>query len=617
MGFTEERPPTSSDSPLARTSNDRADISGEFIIRLPGGGQIWATEDAATVDPRIAVHANPVIAINNGRVVAPVEFFVYKNYDAFIDKVMIDVYDGANFDRLKPLVSLAVPDGDFVKVTWNGQAGRAIALGDEFYYRVRALDGNRRVDRTAEKTITAVSVNDVNTRSRKTLERAAGNGPDSARQTSASPLDDKVLVMVPPIETTRLETLSYTLTPRFDTRKTILMDNDKADLDRIIEQWRGATDVQLVSSGHTDHVRIAPEHRDEFANNQVLSVARAGAVAGYVAMRLGLRPDQIKVEGFGKTRPVATNKTAEGRAQNRRVELSITGNRVISEVTRQTAISLYDPASEKMVPVTGSLETAIAQMEKTAGMMTPLSTGGRAPASCMEMQSYGHELQAVYGSNELVERNIPIYGSRVRIHARDVAGSAALRINQHMVPIDTHGKFAVDYVMPVGSHKFNVEMLNTDCAVVESAKIPVKVSGKHMFIVALADLTATAGDLDGSLEPLAADDRYEENFLVEGRLAFYLKGKVRGKYLLTAQLDTEEEQLSNILEKLSDKDPRAIFRRLDPDRYYPVYGDDSTTIMDTDSIGKMYFRADWDNSRAVWGNFHTGFTGTELAQYNR
>jgi len=104
---------------------------------------------------------------------------------------------------------------------------------------------------------------------------------------------------------------------------------------------------------------------------------------------------------------------------------------------------------------------------------------------------------------------------------------------------------------------------------------------------------------------------------VDGRLAFYLKGKVKGKYLITAQLDTTEAELNDLHNRIDDQDPTAIFRQLDPDQYYSVYGDDSTTIDDTDSQGNIYLRVDWDKSSALWGNYNTDLTGTEFAQYNR
>jgi hypothetical protein len=82
-------------------------------------------------------------------------------------------------------------------------------------------------------------------------------------------------------------------------------------------------------------------------------------------------------------------------------------------------------------------------------------------------------------------------------------------------------------------------------------------------------------------------------------------------------MDTREDEIENLFDDIHRKDPQSLFRRLDPDRYYPVYGDDSTVTADVNSYGRMYARVDWDNSSAVWGNFNTGLTGNELIQYNR
>src|SRR5690606_9757495 len=51
--------------------------------------------------------------------------------------------------------------------------------------------------------------------------------------------------------------------------------------------------------------------------------------------------------------------------------------------------------------------------------------------------------------------------------------------------------------------------------------------------------------------------------------------------------------------------------------YYAVYGDDSTTTRDVDTQGRLYVRMDWDKNQALFGNFNTGITGNEYAQYNR
>ncbi len=217
--------------------------------------------------------------------------------------------------------------------------------------------------------------------------------------------------------------------------------------------------------------------------------------------------------------------------------------------------------------------------------------------------------------NDLSTRNIPLRGSRIRIRGERLPRWAGLTIDGDRWPVDGTGSFAAEYLVPLGRRVFDVELRTEHGAVVEY-DLPLTVTGRHLFLVGLAEATASGSSLSGRVEPLAADDRFDDEFSTDGRLALYLKGKIKGKYLMTAQLDTGEESLSEV-GNLGTKDPSDVFRRVDPDRYYAVYGDDSTTIRDVDSQGKFYVRVDWDRSYALWGNYHTGLTGTELVRYNR
>jgi hypothetical protein len=145
----------------------------------------------------------------------------------------------------------------------------------------------------------------------------------------------------------------------------------------------------------------------------------------------------------------------------------------------------------------------------------------------------------------------------------------------------------------------------------------VDVTGKYFFAVGLADVTIAQNKIGGSTDPFLVDSRYDDDVISDGRLAFYGKAKLQGKYLVTAQADTTQRDLQNLFDGFTQADPQDIFRRLDPDLYYPVYGDDSTTYRDVDTMGRFYLRVDWDKNQALWGNFYTGFSGTEYAQYVR
>ena len=228
-------------------------------------------------------------------------------------------------------------------------------------------------------------------------------------------------------------------------------------------------------------------------------------------------------------------------------------------------------------------------------------------------------IDGVFGENSLRQQNIPIYGSRIRIQGRNLPEQAGIRINGQSHPVDLERKLVAEYLVPVGRHAFDVEIGGSGAQQAPVHRtLDVDVSGKYMFAVALADVTVSGNDVSGSVEPLGADaERYDDSMIVDGRLAFYLKGKIKGKYLVTAQADTQEREVGELFDGFWDADPVDIFRRLDPDAYYPVYGDDSTTYRDVDTMGRLYVRVDWDKSQALWGNYDTGITGTEYGQYSR
>lgn len=97
----------------------------------------------------------------------------------------------------------------------------------------------------------------------------------------------------------------------------------------------------ILVAGHTDNVAMAQGAR--FANNQVLSQARAQAVRDYLVQH-GVDAKRLSVVGYGDTKPVATNNTPEGRAMNRRVELIVTG---MKEANAQDMINEGIPFLEK------------------------------------------------------------------------------------------------------------------------------------------------------------------------------------------------------------------------------------------------------------------------------
>ncbi|HEV7426397.1 MAG TPA: OmpA family protein [Thermoanaerobaculia bacterium] len=102
----------------------------------------------------------------------------------------------------------------------------------------------------------------------------------------------------------------------FDTGKTSLKPGAKSTLSKIAKQLATDPSLKIAVEGHTDNVGST-------ATNQSLSEKRANAVRDYL-VSAGISGDHITADGKGEESPIATNKTAAGRQQNRRVELVIT-----------------------------------------------------------------------------------------------------------------------------------------------------------------------------------------------------------------------------------------------------------------------------------------------------
>lgn len=119
------------------------------------------------------------------------------------------------------------------------------------------------------------------------------------------------------------------------------------------------------------------------------------------------------------------------------------------------------------------------------------------------------------------------------------------------------------------------------------------------------------------LLPIEPSDAFEEELRSAAgigpdgsglRGAFYLKGKIKGDTLLTIAYDSDKR-----------KDDVRLFRDLDPDAYFPVYGDSSSRGYDAQSTGRLYVRVDKDRSFFLLGDFNTAADAPvrQLGDYNR
>lgn len=142
-------------------------------------------------------------------------------------------------------------------------------------------------------------------------------GCDGALVAAAAPAAPAAPGAVAPVPTA--EKVTFAADAFFDFDKATLKPDGKAKLDDLASKL-GALNLEvIIAVGHTDSV-------GSDAYNQKLSIRRAEAVKGYLVNK-GVDAKRVYTEGKGEKQPVATNKTAAGRAQNRRVEIEVVGTR--------------------------------------------------------------------------------------------------------------------------------------------------------------------------------------------------------------------------------------------------------------------------------------------------
>jgi OmpA-OmpF porin, OOP family len=113
--------------------------------------------------------------------------------------------------------------------------------------------------------------------------------------------------------------VTYAADAFFDFDKSVVKPAGKAKLDDLVSKVKGINLEVIIAVGHTDSI-------GSDAYNQKLSVRRAEAVKAYLVSK-GIEKNRIYTEGKGEKQPVADNKTKEGRAKNRRVEIEVVGTR--------------------------------------------------------------------------------------------------------------------------------------------------------------------------------------------------------------------------------------------------------------------------------------------------
>lgn len=209
-------------------------------------------------------------------------------------------------------------------------AAAVMATGAVAQTRVAAADGGKRLDNWVNGDGTLVWKNGTNQlcwRDGSWTPATAAVGCDGALVKAVAPAPVAAPAPAPaaapkpapapqPPAATKV---TYAADAFFDFDKAVLKPEGKAKLDDLVGKVKSINLEVIIAVGHTDSVGTD-------AYNQKLSVRRSEAVKAYLVSK-GIEKNRVYTEGKGEKQPVADNKTAEGRAKNRRVEIEVVGTR--------------------------------------------------------------------------------------------------------------------------------------------------------------------------------------------------------------------------------------------------------------------------------------------------
>ncbi len=139
----------------------------------------------------------------------------------------------------------------------------------------------------------------------------------------------------------------------------------------------------------------------------------------------------------------------------------------------------------------------------------------------------------------------------------------------------------------------------------QEVKVRLVPDKRDWILVGFAEGTLGYNTLSGNMEALAGQAA-EDKFYSEGQVKFYAKGQVKGEWLLTLAYDSEKEKKDN-----------SLFDTIDPGTFYTLYGDTSAQRYDAASNEKLYLKLERDHFYALFGDFDTNLTVTELSRYQR
>jgi flagellar motor protein MotB len=224
---------------------------------------------------------------------------------------------------------------------------------------------------------------------------------------------------------------------------------------------------------------------------------------------------------------------------------------------------------------------------------------------------------AAYGESTLSDHNIQVSGGTVTVRGGGIPPRHTVWVAGHQVPVDTKGNFIAEEVLPTGAHTVEVAVLDEDGnGTLYLRDLDFKPNDR--FFVAMADLTVSKSHTStNEQEMLGTNAPFDYDATVSGSLSFFATQKFSNDWRVTASADTREEPVKDLFSNFLNKAPDSLFRRIDPNYYYPTYGDDSTVQELAPTLGKFYVKVEHHDDYGLWGNFRINYFDNELTQVDR
>ncbi|HXJ07248.1 MAG TPA: OmpA family protein [Candidatus Acidoferrum sp.] len=227
------------------------------------------------------------------------------------------------------------------------------------------------------------------------------------------------------------------------------------------------------------------------------------------------------------------------------------------------------------------------------------------------------ELLAAYGENDLKRQQIPLGSGTVKVQGGGIPAGHTVWLAGRQIPVDAQGNFAAEEILPAGAHSVEVAVLD-DAGNGSLYLRDLEFKRTDLFYVGIADLTVSKNSASAPAKLQEGEnDPQPYNSSLDGRLAFYLNGNVHENWRLTASADTREGPVKDLFSNFLAKSPDSLFRRIDPDYYYPSFGDDGAVQEMAPTMGKFYVKASNGENYGMWGNFKIGYLDNELAHVDR